>query len=89
MNKKQIKSAINKAAYEFLGSLGYQADDNGSTVTFSGPERKDAYDIIDWHRSDHSVCVLPQFCSPQTLKDAELLEAHMQPIIERLTASQN
>jgi len=82
MNKKEIRNAINKAAYKYAESLGYQvSDDNdGSYVTFSKP---DAYgnNTIDWSRSYHETCVL-NWASPETAEDAEEIDIYMKPIIE-------
>lgn len=82
MNKKEIRSAINKAAYVFAESLGYQiSDDNdGSTVTFMRPECS-IDDSIEWSRSYHETCVL-NWASTQTQADAEAIDTHMKPIIE-------
>ena len=82
MNKKEIRNAINKAAYQFAESLGYQiADDNdGSSVTFY----KDGSGIdntIEWARSYHETCVL-NWADAQTKADADAIDAHMKPIIE-------
>jgi len=60
MTKKEIRNAINKAVYQYAESLGYNmSDDNdGSYVTFSKSDRKDAYDCIDYSRSYHDTCVV-------------------------------
>ena len=83
MTKKEIKSAINKAAYEFAESLGYLIEDynDGSTVTFMKPEAKTIDDTIEWSRSYHDTCVL-NWASNQTKADADVIDAHMKPIIE-------
>lgn len=83
MNKKEIRNAINKAAFVFAESLGYQvSDDNdGSSVTFMKPEAETIDDSIEWSRSYHETCVL-NWASDQTQADAELIDAHMKPIIE-------
>ena len=83
MNKKEIKNAINKAAYEFAESLGYLIEDynDGSTVTFMKPDTKTIDDTIEWSRSYHNTCVL-NWASGQTKADADAIDAHMKPIIE-------
>ena len=83
MNKKEIKNAINKAAYQFAESLGYQvSDDNdGSYVTFHRGDEDDADNMIDWCRSGHNTIYL-NWASDQTKADAQAIEAHMKPIIE-------
>ena len=52
MNKKEIKSAINKAAYAFAESMGYEVhDDEGDgTVSFVPHEYTTIDDTITWHR---------------------------------------
>ena len=84
MNKKEIKNAINKAAYQFAESLGYEVHDdgNGSSVTFMKPDAKRGDDTIDWSRSYHETCVL-NWASPQTQEDADAIDAHMKPIIDQ------
>jgi hypothetical protein len=83
MNKKEIRSAINKAAYAFAESLGYEIhDDEGDgTVLFAPHDYTSADDTITWHRSSHDTCVL-NWSSDKTKADAELIDAHMKPIIE-------
>jgi hypothetical protein len=83
MNKKEIKNAINKAAYEMAKSMGYMIDDagDGSCVTFIKPGRG-GYDAIDWHRSYHEVIVLENMAQPDTVNDAQYIEEYMKPIIE-------
>ena len=83
MNKKEIRNAINKAAYQYAESLGYQmSDDNdGSSVTFYHPGEINADNSIDWSRSYHQTCVL-SWVSEQTKADADAIDAHMKPIIE-------
>ena len=75
MTKKEIKSAINKAVYQYAESLGYDmSDDNdGSSVTFSKPNRTDAYDCIDYHRSYQETCVV-NWASDEIKADAELID---------------
>ena len=82
MNKKEIRNAINKAAYEYAESLGYQiSDDNdGSSVTFWKPGRTDAYDSIDWHRSYQETCVV-NWTNDDIKADSDSIDAHMKPII--------
>lgn len=81
MNKKEIRSAINKAAYQYAESLGYQvSDDNdGAYVTFSRDGSVD--NSIDWSRSYHETYVL-NWADDQTKADAEYIDTHMKPIIE-------
>jgi hypothetical protein len=76
MTKKEIKSAINKAVYQYAESLGYMiSDDNdGSYVTFSKPDMEDAYDCIDYSRSNHDTCIV-NWASDQIREDAELIDA--------------
>ena len=42
MTKKEIKSAINKAAYKLAESMGYEIHDDGmgGSVTFMKPDTK-------------------------------------------------
>ena len=77
MTKKEIRNAINKAVYQYAESLGYNmSDDNdGSYVTFSKSDRKDAYDCIDYSRSYHETCVL-NWASDSAKADAELIERY-------------
>ena len=74
MTKREIKSAINKAVYQYAESLGYNmSDDNdGSTVTFSKPDMKDAYDSIEYHRSYQETCVV-NWASDELKSDADLI----------------
>ena len=83
MNKKEIKSAINKAAYAFAESMGYEVhDDEGDgTVSFVPHEYTTIDDTITWHRSSHDTCVL-NWSSDKTKADADAIDAHMKPIIE-------
>lgn len=83
MTKKEIRSAINKAAYEYAQSLGYQvSDDNdGSYVTFSrGDNNVD--NSIDWSRSYHETYVL-NWADDQTKADAQAIDDYMRPIIDK------
>jgi hypothetical protein len=83
MNKKEIKNAINKAAYAFAESLGYEIHDDGmgGSVTFMKPGTSRHDDTIDWHRSYQETCVL-NWASDDVKADAEAIDAHMKPIIE-------
>jgi len=85
MNKKEIRSAINKAAYAFAESMGYEVhDDEGDgTVLFAPHEYTSADDTITWHRSSHDTCVL-NWSSDKTKADADAIDAHMKPIIKYL-----
>jgi len=85
MNKKEIKSAINKAAYAFAKSLGYEVEDNegDGTVLFVPVDYTSIDDTITWHRSYNETCVL-NWSSDKTKADAELIDAHMKPIIKYL-----
>ena len=87
MNKKEIKNAINKAAYKLAESMGYEIHDDGmgGSVTFMKPETKSVDDTIDWHRSYHSTCVL-NWASDEVKLDAGLIDAQMKPIIEHYNA---
>ena len=85
MNKKEIRSAINKAAYEYAESLGYEVEDNegDGTVLFVPDEYTSADDTITWHRSYHNTCVL-NWASDNVRSNAEMIDAHMKPIIKYL-----
>ena len=85
MNKKEIKSAINKAAYAFAESMGYEIHDNegDGTVLFAPVDYTSADDTITWHRSSHDTCVL-NWSSDKTKADADAIDAHMKPIIKYL-----
>ena len=87
MNKKEIKNAINKAAYAFAESLGYEMFDDGmgGSVTFMKPGTKRHDDTIDWHRSYQETCVL-NWASDDIKFDAALIDKHMKPIIEHYNA---
>ena len=82
MTKKEIKSAINKAAYTFAESLGYEIHDDGmgGSVTFMKPGTKRHDDTIEWHRSYHDTCVL-NWASDQIKSDAQAIDNYMKPII--------
>jgi hypothetical protein len=84
MNKKEIKNAINKAAYELAKSMGYEIhDDEGDgTVLFVPVDYTTIDDTITWHRSSHDTCVL-NWSSDKTKADADTIDAHMKPIIEQ------
>lgn len=84
MNKKEIRSAINKAAYEYAQSLGYEVhDDEGDgTVNFVPYNYTSIDDTITWHRSYHETCVL-NWANDDIKFDAGLIDAHMKPIIEQ------
>lgn len=84
MTKKEIKSAINKAVYQFAESLGYSiSDDNdGSFVTFSKPDAENADDTIDYHRSHQETYVL-NWASDETKSDAKLIDAYAQHQIRK------
>ena len=77
MTKKEIKSAINKAVYQFAESLGYQVSDDadGSYVTFSHPDVENADDTIDYHRSHQETYVL-NWASDEIKEDAKLIDAY-------------
>ena len=85
MNKKEIRSAINKAAYAFAESMGYEIHDNegDGTVLFAPHDYNSADDTITWHRSSHDTCVL-NWSSDKTKADADAIDAHMKPIIKYL-----
>ena len=84
MNKKEIKSAINKAAYAFAESMEYEVhDDEGDgTVSFVPHDYTTIDDTITWHRSYHNTCVL-NWSSDKTKADADAIDEHMKPIIEQ------
>jgi hypothetical protein len=83
MNKKEIKSAINKAAYEYAESLGYEVHDNegDGTVLFVPDEYTSADDTITWHRGYYNTCVL-NWASDNVKSNAEMIDEYMKPIIE-------
>ena len=84
MTKKEIKSAINKAVYQFAESLGYQVldDADGSYVTFSKPDVENADDTIDYHRSHQETYVL-NWASDEIKADAKLIDAYAQHQIRK------
>jgi hypothetical protein len=75
MTKKEIKSAINKAVYQYAESLGYNmSDDNdGSSVTFYKDGYNKSDDTIEYHRSYQETCVL-NWASDEIKADAELID---------------
>jgi hypothetical protein len=77
MTVKEKRNAINKAVYIYAEELGYTiSDDNdGSSVTFSKPDMKDAYDCIDYHRSQQETCVV-NWASDEVKADAELIDIY-------------
>jgi len=87
MNKKEIKNAINKAAYQFAESLGYEVHDDGmgGSVTFIKPETTNSDDMIEWSRSYHDTCVL-NWASDEAKADADKIDMHMESIIDDLKA---
>lgn len=82
MTKKEIKNAINKAAYKYAESLGYQvSDDNdGSYVTFSKPDAISYDNTIDWSRSHHET-ITTNDASDSIKADAEKIDRYMSNII--------
>lgn len=76
MTKKEIKSAINKAVYQYAESLGYYISDDadGSYVTFYKDGTSKADDTIDYHRSYQETCVL-NWASDEIKADAEKIDA--------------
>ena len=74
MTKKEIKSAINKAVYQYAESLGYGVfdDGDGSSVTFMKMGAK-GDDAIDYHRSYQETCVL-NWASDEIKADAEKID---------------
>ena len=85
MNKKEIKNAINKAAYAFAESLGYEMHDDGmgGSVTFMKPGTKRHDDTIEWSRGYHETCTL-NWADDNVKADADTIDAHMKPIIKYL-----
>jgi hypothetical protein len=83
MNKKEIRSAINKAAYQYAESLGYEIQDleGDGSVDFAPPNCTRACDYIQWHRNYQSTCVADN-ANDKIKADANLIDAHMKPIIE-------
>jgi len=76
MTKKEIKSAINKAVYQYAESLGYQMEDvnDGSCVTFYKPEVS-GRNAIDYHRSCHETYVL-DWADDEAKADANAIESY-------------
>ena len=87
MNKKEIRNAINKAAYEYAKVLGYEIhDDEGDgTVLFVPVAYTNIDNTITWHRSYHETCVL-NWADYMIKQDAESIDKHMKPIIEHYNA---
>ena len=87
MNKKEIKNAINKAAYQFAESLGYEVYDDGmgGSVAFIKPETTNSDDTIEWSRSYHDTCVL-NWASDEAKADADKIDEYMESIIDDLKA---
>jgi tryptophanyl-tRNA synthetase len=83
MNKKEIKNAINKAAYALAESMGYEVhDDEGDgTVLFVPVDYTTIDDTITWHRSHHDTCVL-NWSSDKIKLDAAHIDTHMKTVIE-------
>ena len=79
MTKKEIKSAINKAVYQFAESLGYQVSDDadGSYVTFTKGGYSSPDESIDYSRSGYDTCVL-NWASDETKADAQLIDEFAQ-----------
>jgi len=76
MTKKEIRSAINKAVYQYAESLGYQMEDvnDGSCVTFYKPEVS-GRNAIDYHRSCHETYVL-DWADDEAKADANAIESY-------------
>jgi hypothetical protein len=76
MNKKEIRSAINKAVYIYAESLGYDMydDNDGSYVTFMKTRGK-YDDAIDYSRSHHTTSVL-NWAHHEIKADAEKIEEY-------------
>lgn len=74
MTKKEIRSAINKAVYQYAETLGYQMEDvnDGSCVTFYKPGES-IKESIDYSRSYHETYAL-DWSSNETKADANLIE---------------
>jgi len=83
MTKKEIKSAINKAVYQYAESLGYQMEDvnDGSCVTFYKPEVS-GKNAIDYHRSCHETYVL-DWADDEAKADANAIESYAKEQINK------
>jgi len=83
MTKKEIKSAINKAVYQYAESLGYQMEDvnDGSCVTFYKPEVS-GKNAIDYHRSCHETYVL-DWADDEAKADANAIESYAKEQISK------
>ena len=81
MNKKEVRNMINKVAYKFAESLGYDVEDNGdgSSVTFTKPDTTTADNTIEWHRSRHETCVL-NWASDEVKEDAKRIDEYMEKL---------
>jgi hypothetical protein len=75
MTKKEIKSAINKAVYQYAESLGYNISDDGmgSSVTFYKDGYSKSDDTIEYHRSYQETCVV-NWASDEIKADAQLID---------------
>ena len=75
MTKKEIRSAINKAVYQFAETLGYSIhdDNDGSYVTFVKGGFSSPDESIDYSRSYHETYVLRN-ASDEVKSDAEEIE---------------
>lgn len=93
MTKKDIKSAINKAVYEFAETLGYQMSDDGegACVTFWNPDdnSETSYDnTIEYHRSEHYCCTL-NWASQQSKDDADKIDEYVTTLRHQYNVSHN
>ena len=74
MTKKEIRSQINKAVYEFAEKMGYRISDDGDggSVTLWKEDEDTADNTIDYHRSHHSACCF-NWASAETKADTEAI----------------
>jgi adenosyl cobinamide kinase/adenosyl cobinamide phosphate guanylyltransferase len=77
MTKKEIRSQINKAVYEFAEKMGYKVSDDadGSYVTFRKQDDNNADNTIDYHRSRHDAICL-NWADAETKADTEAINMH-------------
>ena len=81
MTKKEIRSAINKAVYQYAESLGYQMEDvnDGSCVTFYKPEVS-GRNSIDYSRSYHETYVL-NWADDEAKRDSILIDEYAKKLM--------
>jgi len=74
MTKKEIRSQINKAVYQFAEKMGYSISDDGDggSVTLWKTDDDTADNTIDYHRSYHEAVCL-NWASAETKADTEAI----------------